>query len=98
MPYNFQALQKDSLEDFNSALFSLLPRNYKHHVFLGYFNTSRIPKKKNLIVEAFMPLLFVFVTSFKYCADRKRQKLTRNNAAGEKDTCIYDNDSDRIAF
>ena len=35
VPYYFQALRKYSLEDFNSALISLLPRNYKHHVFLG---------------------------------------------------------------
>ena len=35
VPYHFQALRKYSLEDFNSALTSLLPRNYKHHVFLG---------------------------------------------------------------
>ena len=62
VPYNFQALQKYSLQGFNSALISLLPRNYKHHVFLGYFDTARM-QKKNFIVAAFMP--FLFVTSFK---------------------------------
>ena len=43
--YIFQALQKYSLQGFNSALISLLPRNYKHHVFLGYFDTARMQKK-----------------------------------------------------
>ena len=43
--YIFQALQKYSLQGFNSALISLLPRNYKHQVFLGYFDTARMPKK-----------------------------------------------------
>ena len=55
VPYYFQALRKYILEDFNLALISLLPRNYKHHVFLGYFNTTRM--QKNFIVAAVMPFL-----------------------------------------
>ena len=41
---------------------------------------------------------FLFVASSKYFADRKQQKLTRNNAADEKDACIHDNDSNPIVF